>query len=279
MGQKTIEYYNGEMFQVSRGANAIVAITLKKQDNSHMEILMGIINTGSSSFVVSTNMVSATYYAYQNRYNLKIYSDAEWLRKLRNQQIAAAIAQGISQGVEAANAGRTTTNTTASAYGSDGSYAYGYGTTTTYDYSKSAAVRRQHQIERDEMNRRFQNDMYNIRIKLIRANTLHPGQNISGVVMAKYENCDRYVISVNCNGEIHQFAFNISSGDCNTSNYIQDRSYNEFSKHMEKTKDYGSQAIYLQSIARVNSALAFQPNNADAYFIRGNFHRNINFNE
>ena len=40
LGPKTIEYYNGEMYQVSKGNNSIVAITLKKQDNKHMEFLI-----------------------------------------------------------------------------------------------------------------------------------------------------------------------------------------------------------------------------------------------
>jgi tetratricopeptide (TPR) repeat protein len=275
LGPKTIEYYNGEMYQVSKGNNSIVAITLKKQDNKHMEFLIGIINTGSNSFVVSTNIVSANYYIQQKRYNLHIYSDAEWLRKLRKQQIAAAIATGISQGLEASSAGWTNTNTTASIYGSDGSNTFVYGNSTTYDYSKSAAVRRQHQIERDEINRTFQNDMYNISEKLLRANTLHPGQNVSGVVMAKYVNCDRYDISVNCNSEIHKFSFNISKGDCDRSDYIPDSTNDIFAEYIKKAEEYISLSNYLNAIDQLNIAIKIQPNNVDAYVLRARLHLTV----
>ena len=209
---KSIQYYNGKMFQVSEGRNSIVAVSLKKQSRN-MGILIGVINTGSNSMVVSSNMVSGYYERNQQSNPLRVYSDNQWLRKVRRQQVAAGIAQGISQGVEAANAGRTTTNVSATAHGSGG-YGYVYGTATTYDHSKKTAVRRQHQIERDEMNRRFQSDMHNIRNRLLRTNTLFPGQNISGVVMARYVNSDLFKFSVNCGSEIHRFEFRIQSGRC-----------------------------------------------------------------
>ena len=269
MGAKSIEYYDGEMYQISKGRNATIALTLKKQDSRYMEFLIGIINTSGESFIVSSQMLSGRYTSYNKEYALKVYTDIEWLKKLQNAQMAAAIAQGISQGLEASNAGRTTTNVTASAYGSDGSYAYGYGTATTYDYSKQAAVGRQHQLERDEMNQRFQSDMQNIRGRLIKTNTLHPGQNISGVVMAKYNYSDRIDIAVNCAGEEHLFAFNITSGMCEEKPQQLNEQSNRFNDKIASAKNYLNENNFLYAVQALDEALSINPQSTLAYYLRG----------
>jgi tetratricopeptide (TPR) repeat protein len=251
---KIVEYRDGTGYQISRGINSTVSMGLAK-GNGNLEIILGITNTGDKSLFVNSSIVKATYQYYNQNYSLKIYSDVEWINKLQNAQMAAAVVQGISQGLESVNAGKSTTNITASAYGSNGSYAYGSGTASTYDYASAAAVRRQHDIERNQLAQGFQAQMQNARSSLIRANTIYPGQSISGVVMAQYQSADRLDFIVNCGEDIHRFSFKITGGVC------QEEKPDPLDARVNNIYSYFNQKQYQQAVNEFTAILNQYPTN------------------
>ena len=143
-----ITYTDGIPYSISHTDQRIVAAGLYKNEEGYLEILLGIKNIDTIPITFFPDKVTLfTSSDYYGMSQLKVYTPEQWIRKIQTEQVLTAIAVGLNQGVEAYNAGRSTTYGTATAYGSDGSYARAYGYSQTIDYTKQAQVRQMHQQE------------------------------------------------------------------------------------------------------------------------------------
>lgn len=205
-----IIYTDGIPYSISHTDKRIVAASLYKNEDGYLEILLGIKNIDTIPIIFSPNNVkisiSSDYYGISK---LKVYTPEQWIRKVQNGQLLTTIMVGLNQGIEAYNAGRSTTYSNTTAYGSDGSYAQAYGYSQTIDYTKQAQVRQMHQQELVAMISRFQNKIYNIRNSLLKTNTIYPMSEVYGLVMAEFRKAQTYTLNVNIFEERHQFVFTL----------------------------------------------------------------------
>lgn len=205
-----ITYTDGIPYSISHTDQRIVAAGLYKNEEGYLEILLGIKNIDTIPITFFPDKVTLfTSSDYYSMSQLKVYTPEQWIRKIQTEQVLTAIAVGLNQGVEAYNAGRSTTYGTATAYGSDGSYARAYGYSQTIDYTKQAQVRQMHQQELASMDSRFRSQIYNARNSLLKTNTVYPMSDVYGVIMAKFRTAQTYTLLVNIGDERHEFTFTL----------------------------------------------------------------------
>lgn len=121
---------------------------------------------------------------------LKTYSADEYLDRIRSDQFWESFAAGFNAGVNATNAGKSTTysNQNVSLGGPSGIYSgAASGSSTTYDYGKQAQANNENFKTLQELGDRQETKLERTNRILLRRATLHPGQSIMGIVYADYQ--------------------------------------------------------------------------------------------
>jgi hypothetical protein len=130
---------------------------------------------------------------------IKVWEANAYIRKIRKIQNAALILQAIGGALEASNAGRSTTSTYGSYYGSTGygSYSGTYsGYSTTYDYSKVAEANARNSAAIAAQARDNADNIEYLNAVLLKRHTLMPGTYISGAVYCEKKKFPFYKIKV-----------------------------------------------------------------------------------
>ncbi len=128
---------------------------------------------------------------------LRVWDAFDYIRHVEAQQATARVIDAIASGLEAANAGRSTTQQTgmySDAYGQPlGSYS---GSSTTYDYSKVAESQSRNAAERKAMLDSQRSRLSFLDVHLLKRTTLLPGRDVFGLVFVERDLYDRYRIRV-----------------------------------------------------------------------------------
>lgn len=145
--------------------------------------------------------------------NLEVWSSEEYLKKVNRAQIFAAVMMGLSEGLANANAGYSTSTT--NTYHSGSAYAYGSGgyargnysgvttsRTTTYDANAAYQARVLSQQRMADFGNALAREQETKKLGYLKANTIYPGESISGYVHVK-----------RIKGETVQFVINIEGAE------------------------------------------------------------------
>ena len=192
---QTVEFVNGRQFVLASGSGAAVAISYVAGDDDGW-IQVSVQNRSESPFNVQETSLAARLgdtpvqtYTYDELAASQKHK--AWLKGG-----LAVLAAGM-KGYGAGAAGYHTTtgtynaNTTVNAYGSGG-YATAHGTTngtyyqTTYDpaaaASAQASVTAENQAMMAQLNQREAQEKGDLESRVLRANTVHPGETVSGEI-------------------------------------------------------------------------------------------------
>jgi hypothetical protein len=135
----------------------------------------------------------------QGNVPLKVWAANAYIKRIQTIQTTALVLQAIGGALEASNAGRSTTTTYGSYYGSTGygSYSGTYsGYSTTYDYSKAAEANARNSALIAAQARDNANNIEYLNAVLLKRHTLTPGTYISGAVYCKKIKCPFYRITI-----------------------------------------------------------------------------------
>ncbi len=130
---------------------------------------------------------------------IKVWEANAYIKRIETLQTTALVLQAIGGALEASNAGRSTTSTYGSCYGSTsyGSYSGTYsGYSTTYDYSKVAAANARNSAAIAAQARDNANNIEYLNAVLLKRHTLMPGTFISGAVYCKKTKYPFYKIRI-----------------------------------------------------------------------------------
>ena len=141
--------------------------------------------------------------------DLDVYSADEYIRKVKRSQNWSAALYGVALGLNAANAGYSTSTTSYSGYTSKG---YTYGTATTTTYNPSVAYTAQVNATNDAIN--FANALNEDRaIKeqgYLKRTTIHPGEIISGYVNIERIGGKEMTVIIDIQGAKYTFPWDVS---------------------------------------------------------------------
>jgi len=145
--------------------------------------------------------------------DLEVWSSEEYLKKVNRVQIFAAVMMGLSEGLATANAGYSTSTT--NTYHSGSAYAYGSGgyargsysgtttsRTTTYDANAAYQARVISQQRMADFGNALAHEQEVKKLGYLKANTIYPGESVSGYVHVK-----------RIKGETVQFVINIQGAE------------------------------------------------------------------
>jgi|WetSurMetagenome_2_1015567.scaffolds.fasta_scaffold22836_5 hypothetical protein len=206
-------FIEGYEVGVSEKEKSTVAVAGEKGEDGYLRIWVWCKNKSDEPINLIPDSVSVVSYTSKDKYAyLYVYPPDKFLKKMKNAQNWAIALQALSAGIDAYNAGRTssttTTNVNGSAYGLDGSYAYGSAsgtsTTNTYDHSAADAAQSRHQQEINQQQQQYNNVNNAVENGLLKSVTLFPNQEIAGNVMAYYSWGYAYVVYVLAGDELHE---------------------------------------------------------------------------
>jgi hypothetical protein len=192
-----VEYIDGQKVLFADGVSASVAVTYLPGDSKRGWVAVTVRNVSPEAFVVEERSLSAS----SGEKPLTVFTHDQLMKEQKRREAWNAVAAGLAaagNSMNAANAGNSYSygtyrgQTNASAYGSGG-YAYGTANTTgtysgyTYDPSKAAAAQAsanaQNQQMIDRMQAQHQQQRAAISERTLRANTVSPGEYISGQIL------------------------------------------------------------------------------------------------
>jgi|UPI0003A825E6 hypothetical protein len=197
-----IIYLDGEEVAISYGNETVVGLLAYKTVQN--EIILNIAYKNISQNRINIIPDSITVVGKNDYFSqyLKVYSAEEYLKKLRREQSIILAIQGLAAISESVNSG----NSTSTIYGNVGSESV-YGTISTYDPAKQSAVS---SIKMQELNQTAQTYEYQIKAieqRLLKINTLFPGQIVEGNVIVKFQDAMKYIVNVPAGNDIHVFEF------------------------------------------------------------------------
>ena len=199
-------FIEGKEVVLSNGKETDIALYGEKTVNNEILFHIAFANASIDRNInfIPENIKVIGFDDNNNMKLLKVYSAEEYISKKKSQQAWAMAFMALGGAADAANAGKSTSYTKGSVYGSGG-YASGYSTTTTYDNSKVEEAKARN---RANLSRQAQlNALSNAATEqgLLKSNTVYPGYYIEGNVIVGYiVNYDKkYVINIPCGTDNH----------------------------------------------------------------------------
>ncbi len=203
-------YHEGKPVALSFGEETTVGLyCIKTTDN---ELLLHVLYTNESSekriTVIPEDIKIYGVDKQLQKKQLKVYSAKEYLRKMQRKQNWATVALAVAGAMEAEEAAKSTSTTSAYVTGSGG-YAYGSATTQTYDASKKAEVEARNRAEIAKTQQQYALINTAVEQGLIKSHTLFPEQRIEGNVMVKFKKSysNRFIIKIPIGKEVHTIIF------------------------------------------------------------------------
>ena len=142
---------------------------------------------------------------------LQVWDPFDYIQHVRDEQATARVIDAIASGLEAANAGRSTTQQSGvvtDAYGQPlGSYS---ASSTTYDYSRVAEVQSRNAAERRAMLNSQRDRLSFLDSHLLKRTTVFPGHDVFGLIFVERELYDRYIVRVPVDDSHVELAFTLT---------------------------------------------------------------------
>ena len=221
--QKSV-YKDGRktLVSVKQSTVAIAPETDTVTSGQRGNFIIAVNNGTNREIVFSTDNVTAYSNTNGQSLALKVFSYDELVAEEKKRQAwatAAAVLQGLTDSMNAANAGYSHTYGTysGSAYSSYGTSTYGYGTYSSTTYNPAAAQAAQNAARANSEARfaRLRNEgkanLSSLSSRILKKETIFPGAWHSGIVKVELPNVSDQpqVIKfmVNLGGEIHEFRF------------------------------------------------------------------------
>lgn len=215
--ERKVEYKNGTPWQIYFKNGVMIALTSTSvKDYGKWHRLDMVISNSTISPIKFNPAVSISAISTNNQGDiseLKVWSSDEYIKKVNRAQIFAAVMMGLSEGMATANAGTTTSRTntyhsgSAYAHGSGG-YAHGHYSgmsssyTRTYDANAAYQARVLSQQRMADFSDALIKEQEVKKLGYLKANTIHPGESISG-----------YVHVQRVKGKTAQFIINIEGAE------------------------------------------------------------------
>ena len=141
---------------------------------------------------------------------LQVWDPFDYIRHVRDEQATARVLDAIASGLEAANAGQSTTQQSgvvSDAYGQPlGSYST---SSTTYDSSRVAEVQSRNAAERRAMSESQRDRLSFLDSHLLKRTTVLPGRDVFGFIFVERELYDRYLVRVPLDDSQVELAFTL----------------------------------------------------------------------
>ena len=233
-----LEYRDGIawMYYNKNGITIGLTNNMIKDYGKYFQIPIIIANNSILPIEFNPNNITATLINKKGKeLTLKVYSVAEYMKKVRQSQNWAIALTAIGEGLAASSAGysSSTTNTSysgysssygsASAYGSGG-YARGsysgnssyYGSSSSRTTSYNGAAAYQAQVIASNRVAAYNNALLSERATknegYLKRTTIHPGETISGYVNIERKKGISMTINIDINGVIYTFPWDITPG-------------------------------------------------------------------
>lgn len=204
-----------------------VAIALETptiQSGVRANFIIAVRNGCGKDIILSTENITARLQDgnFVSDASMKVYSYEELVREEKKRQAWAAVAvalQGMSESMNAANAGYSNTYGTysGSTYSNYGASAYGHGTysSTTYDYCATQAAQN---AANDRSEARFSQlaaegraNLQALSSRIMKKQTIFPGEWHGGIVKIHMpqigDTPNSFVVEVDVASELHSFIF------------------------------------------------------------------------
>ncbi len=175
---------------------------------------MTIVVSNNSMFPFDFDPEKITAYLVGNNGKhkpMRVFSAAEYMKKVKRQQRWAAALMGISAGLNAASAGyqTSTVNTYYSGYSRGTGGYHGFSTSTITTYNAAAAY--QAQVIASNQVASFTNSLLSDRAAreegYLKKTTIYPGESISGYVNIVRKKGKSMYVNVDINGAIYEFGY------------------------------------------------------------------------
>lgn len=236
LNEKEVEYKDGEAWPYYNKNGIMIGMTNNEVRDYGKYFQIPIIIANNSMYPIEfepNNITASLIDKKGNERILKVYSAAEYMKKVRRSQNWAMALNGLAEGLAAANAGysSSTTNSSysgysssygsASAYGSGG-YAYGnysgnssyYGRSSSTTTSYNGAAAYQAQVIASNRIAAYDNALLSERAAknegYLKRTTIYPGETISGYINIERKKGVSMTINVDINGAIYTFPWNIN---------------------------------------------------------------------
>lgn len=235
LSEKQVEYRKGEAWPYYNKNGIMIGMTNNevRDYGKYYQIPIVIANNSMFPIEFDPSMISASLVDKKGReVSLRVYSAAEYMKKVRRSQNWAMALNGLAEGLAAAGAGysSSTTNSSysgssyssghASAYGSGGyaygnysgnSYYHGNSTSTTTSYNGAAAY--QAQVIASNRMAAYEDALLSERAAkdegYLKRTTINPGETISGYINIERKKGTTMTINVNINGAVYVFPWDV----------------------------------------------------------------------
>ena len=197
---------------LSYGEDQFLFIGARGHTNSELLVLqLYVANETHHSVNVLPDEIKVMGRAGDDWNPLRVWDAFDYIRHVEAQQATARVIDSIASGLEAANAGRSTTQQSglySGAYGQPlGSYS---GSSTTYDYSKVAEAQSRNAAERSAMLDSQRGRLSFLDVHLLKRTTLLPGRDVFGLVFVERELYEQYSIRVPIGDRQVELAFTLT---------------------------------------------------------------------
>jgi len=206
-----IVYIDGKEVIISRGVTFGVALYGYKSTNGELilHVLYKNVDPENRYNIIPENIQVIGHNSQGISKIFKVYSADEYIRKMKNAQAWALAFQAMAGSMEAYQAGKQTTNTYGSLYGSDGTSYSGYSSSTTYDYSAQAEANARNNAELQKTASQYSQTRSSTEQGLLKANTVFPDQMVEGNIMVKIDEfyTSKFLITIPAGQDEHKFIF------------------------------------------------------------------------
>ena len=231
-----VEYKDGEAWPYYNKNGIMIGMTNNEVRDYGKYFQIPIIIANNSMYPIEfepNNITASLIDKKGNERILKVYSAAEYMKKVRRSQNWAMALNGLAEGLAVANAGysSSTTNSSYSGYSSSygsvsaygsGGYAYGnysgnssyYGRSSSTTTSYNGAAAYQAQVIASNRIAAYDNALLSERAAknegYLKRTTIYPGETISGYINIERKKGVSMTINVDINGAIYTFPWNIN---------------------------------------------------------------------
>ena len=197
---------------LSYAEDQFVFVGVRGHTNSELLVLqLYVANETHDSLNVLPDKIQVLGTSGGDWNTLRVWDAFEYMRHVEAEQATARVIAAIVSGLEAANAGRSSTQQTglySDPYGQPlGSYS---GSTTTYDYSKVEEAQSRNDAERRAMLDSQRSRISFLDVHLLKRTTLFPERDVFGLVFVVRELYDRYMIRVPIGDRHVELAFTLT---------------------------------------------------------------------
>lgn len=205
----TTEYHDGRLWVYRRIGDIVVGMTnYKAKDDygKYYQILIYIANLGTKKVLFEPYKVSSTLMKKQgDTINLKVYTYERFMRKVRRTQNWTMALTAFSEGVNAGNAGYSTSYSTA--YRSNG---MPYTSITTH-YNPSAATAARMAADNNIrlLGYKMSNDRQVIQNGYLKTNTIRPNTSVVGYMNIKRKRGTTMCVNIPVDGKIFSFNWDV----------------------------------------------------------------------